>query len=105
MIDDALSLLVEMKRNSLHAGIVLYNVCIDCLWMAGKMDMTWKHFHPVKALGRNLDYVTYTSMLGVICKDGRINENHILMGYYNFVIMGLCHRLIARNFDEITQPA
>ncbi|KAJ0111813.1 hypothetical protein Patl1_01211 [Pistacia atlantica] len=40
----------------------------------GKVDIAWKFFHEMKADGLAPDDVTYTSMIGVLCKANRLDE-------------------------------
>jgi pentatricopeptide repeat protein len=39
------------------------------------VDVAWKFFQELKAQGRMLDDVSYTSMIWVLCKAGRLGES------------------------------
>ena len=63
-----------MKSNALGVGVVLYNVCIDFFGKVGKIDMTWKFFHEMKAQNIMPDDVGYTTKIGVLCKENKLDE-------------------------------
>ncbi|KAK6138927.1 hypothetical protein DH2020_027342 [Rehmannia glutinosa] len=68
--DLMLSLFHQMQELGYEVTVHLFTTLIR----VGKVDMAWKFFHEIKSHGLKPDDVSYTSMIGVLCKASKMAE-------------------------------